>query len=133
METYTMGMRSDWLKRRQDFRGNKSHQFKTGNMEGYIYFDTDGTALNAADNTIFKNMGSYLFDEWHRYYFYNKTSTNAMTAINNFNNRTSSIMFEIGSQRRVFLLGYDYGTIDTKLFTVDELTNGSWYLIDDAY
>lgn len=132
METYSMGMRSDYLTRATIFRGNKSHQFKTDNMESYIYFDSDGTAYNAND-TLFTDMGSHLFDGWKRYYFYNKTSTDAITAISSFNSRTSSIMLEIGGKKRIFLIEYDQMTLDAKQFTVNELTNGNWYLIFDAY
>lgn len=121
-------------------KGKKSHQFTTDTLGANIYFNSAGMPVYAADDSPFTTFESHMTETWYHRYYYNKTETSPMTAIENFRNGTASIYIEeINNGRAVnykeYWLWDTVRPAEKRSFSISELflpVRYKWYTVTDA-
>lgn len=133
-----------WNELLLNVKGNKSHQFTTNTLGANIYFNSAGMPLYVADDSPFTTFESHMTEAWFHEYYYTKTETSFITAINNFRAGTGSIIIDaftdgrktkshecwLWDPSRDWLSGRDRPT-----FSISELLSTEkfkWYTIADA-
>lgn len=113
-------------------KGNKSHQLSLRNSNIWIYLSNTGQILNAADDTPFTDLESYVWGSWDQHFFYTKTQYDAMTAITNYVSGASGIiLMETGKERLWFDRLSEARTGHS--FSINQLFNATWYSVFDGY
>lgn len=121
-------------------KGRKSHQFTTDTLGANIYFNSAGMPVYAADDSPFTTFESHITETWYHRYYYNKTETSPMIAIENFRDGAASIYIEeINNGRTVNFKEYWlWDTVrpaDKRGFSISELilpVRYKWYTVTDA-
>ncbi len=126
-------------------KGNKSHQF-VSSAGLRFYFDSTGQPRNVNDDSLVTNLEAFMMGSWQHEHYFNIAETNMSTAISSYKVGADGIMFELivnaatnQKERSYYWNPKDDIPVELrrssskKLFTIDELLSGTWYICTDAY